>query len=316
MRPDDWHDPDWQAAAHGWITERLEALGTPVTGRVQEVRARPWSVTHRVPTAAGYRWFKANTEDCAYEAALAEALGGWAPDAVLVPLAVDAARGWLLTADHGPTLREALGDADRLGPWVAMLQAYAVLQRTVAPRAATLIAQGVPDQRPAAMPAQLASLLADPAADPGARRARIEAMPFTDWCAELAADGLPASVQHDDLHDDNVFPDGPTGYRFFDWGDASVGHPFGTLLVTLRSYDGADTAARHRLRDAYLEVWSDLASPVELRRSAELACRVGPVSRALAWRRCLRNAAMPLDDGVRTAVADWLGELTATPPTA
>ena len=309
MRDNDWHDPVWRRTAHDWITSRLAALGSPVTGAIEEVRVRPWSVTHRAPTAAGPRWFKANTMGCAYEAGLAGALAGWAPGAVLEPLAVDPARGWLLTADHGRTLRETLGDGERLGAWVAMLQAYAVLQRTVAPHGPDMIALGVPDLRPAAMPAQLASLLADPrvAADLGDRRARV---PFDDWCAELAADGLPASVQHDDLHDDNVFADG----RFFDWGDASVGHPFGSLLVTLRSFGGSP-AERIRLRDAYLEVWGDLAGPAELLRSAELACRVGPVSRALAWQRCLRDAAMPLDDDVRTAVADWLAELSAPLPT-
>jgi hypothetical protein len=72
--------------------------------------ARPWSVTHRVPTASGPVWFKANTMDCAYEAVLAEALARSRPDAVLEPLAVDAERGWMLTADAGTTLR-ALRDA-------------------------------------------------------------------------------------------------------------------------------------------------------------------------------------------------------------
>ena len=46
----------------------------------------------------------------------------------------------------------------------------------------------------------------------------------------MAASAVPMRLQHDDLHDGNVFADG----RVFDWGDASVGHPFGVLLVTSR----------------------------------------------------------------------------------
>lgn len=128
-------------------------------------------MTHRVATAAGSRWFKANTMDCAYEAALADALGRWHPGAVLGPLAVDAERGWPPTP---------------------------------------------------------------------ARR-----------CARRAA--------HDDLTDANVFPDGPTGFRFFDWGDASVSHPFGTQLAAISSaawFLGLDTG------DAALPVADDFRTAV------------------------------------------------------
>jgi hypothetical protein len=34
------------------------------------------------------------------------------------------------------------------------------------------------------------------------------------------------------------------------------------------------------------------------------------VSRALSWRRSLHRSALPLDDDVRTAPAEWLAELT------
>jgi hypothetical protein len=275
-------------------------------------------VTHRVGTASGVRWFKANTGECRYEAALAAALGGWVPGAVLAPLAVDAERGWLLTADAGRTLREALGDAPagrRVAAWAEMLRAYAVLQRSVAHRAERLVTLGVPDLRPSLMPGQLAALLADPQVRDGlgtSRAAAVEAVApaFGAWCEELASDGVPPSLQHDDLTDANVFP----GNRFFDWGDASVAHPFGSLLVALSFAAhvlglGSEAPELRRLRDAYLEPWSDLAAPRDLRRSVTLACRVTRVSRALAWRRALRDPAIPVDDDFRTAVPDWLAEL-------
>jgi hypothetical protein len=271
-------------------------------------------VTHRVPTAAGPRWFKANITGCAYEAGLAEALARWLPGRVLEPLAVDAARGWLLTADAGPTLRETL-TAGRLEAWAEMLRSYAVLQRTVVPRQAELLALGVPDARPSLMPAHLRALLSDPGVRADLGPARLDAVEavapaFDTWCAELAADGIPPSLQHDDLTDSNVFAD----HRFFDWGDASVAHPFGSLLVAL-SYaahvlglrPGAPQLAV--LRDAYLTPWSDVAPLPELHRSVSLACRVTRVSRALAWQRALRDATLPVSDDVRTAVPDWLAEL-------
>ncbi|MFC4070493.1 phosphotransferase [Actinoplanes subglobosus] len=311
MRDNDWNDPAWRDAAHGWVRGRLDALGTPVTGEIEEVRVRPWSVTHRAPTADGTRWFKANITACRYEAGLAAELARIVPGTTLAPLAVDVGQGWLLTADAGPTLRDTLTVDDRITTWTAMLQAYAVLQRATVAHVDRLHALGVPDQRVSALPGLLAGLLADP----DLRAAVNPAVPaladeFAGWCAELAADGVPAALQHDDLHDNNVFAD----LRFFDWGDASTGHPFGTLLVTLNvMHDALDPAERPaviaRLRDAYLEPWTDLADRATLRRSATLACRVTRVSRALSWRRALTGAAVPVDDGFRTAPAAWLDEL-------
>jgi Ser/Thr protein kinase RdoA (MazF antagonist) len=121
-------------------------------------------------------------------------------------------------------------------------------------------------------------------------RARLDAaLPtFEAMCRELAAHGIRKTVQHDDLHDGQVFVRGER-YLFFDWGDACVSHPFHTLTVTLRA-----TAARldlapggrelQRLRDAYLEPFGDL------REAADLAYRTGTVARTLAWDRYVRAA--------------------------
>ncbi|MBU2662550.1 aminoglycoside phosphotransferase family protein [Actinoplanes bogorensis] len=302
MRANDWHDPQWQAQAHSWIRDTLDGLNSPVIGEIEETRVRPWSVTHRATTAAGIRWFKANTRACAYEAGLAKALAGWIPQSVLTPLAVDENRGWLLTADCGPTLRETRpGDLPAVRE---MLQAYAVLQRTLAPKAPEMTAIGVPDMRPSVLPERLATLLSEEPVD-----GEVDVTAYGKWCAELAADGVPASLQHDDLHDDNVFP----GNRFFDWGDAAVAHPFGCLLVALSSIDATESETR-MLRDAYLEVWSDLAPAETLRRSATLACRTARVPKAAAWQRAVRDAALPVEDDFRTAAAYYLAEIGQPTP--
>jgi hypothetical protein len=322
VRANAWDDPRWQASAHAWVTERLTEHGTPPTGPIEEVRVRPWSVTHRAPTSAGVAWFKANTPGCAYEAGLSASLAAWAPGRVLAPLAVDASRGWLLTSDAGPTLREVIAKDRLLPTWAAMLQSYAALQRDLAAHTPEMLAQGVPDHRAELLPARLTGLLADPQvqADLGPdRRAAVDkvAPDFADWCAELSAGPIPATLQHDDLTDANVFPAGD-GYRFFDWGDSSVAHPFGSLLVAigfaaylLELEPGAPELGR--LRDAYLEPWSDLAGPAGLRRAASLACRVTRVSKALAWQRALHDPAIPVDPDFGTAVADWLSELPEPP---
>jgi len=81
--------------------------------------------------------------------------------------------------------------------------------------------------------------------------------------------------------------------RFYDWGDSVVAHPFASMLLGLGMLHlqlgvGPDDPAVTRPRDAYLEVFGDLASHAELVEELELACQVGKVGRALSWHRALR----------------------------
>lgn len=316
----DWLDPDWQAESRDWVARRLAGLGRPATGPLTPVRVRPWSVVMRTTTTAGFAWFKATSTGARYEASLVEALATMAPDAVLTALAVDTRRGWLLTADAGPTVRDTLGERPEPGQWAGLLTAYAELQLRLQPYADDLLALGVPDLRPARMPAVLAGLLDDPPVRTGLGAQRLAAVrglapAYADWCAELAADGIGASLQHDDLSDGNVFPAGD-GYRFFDWGDACVAHPFASLLVALsvvghRCGLPPRDPALLRLRDAYLRPWAQGHDRARLERSCRLATRVARVGRALAWQRALHGPGLAPEDDHRSAVWEWLGELPA-----
>ncbi len=129
---------------------------------------------------------------------------------------------------------------------------------------------------------------------------------------ELAATGVPASIQHDDLHGGNILV-GPDGDRFYDWGDGVIAHPFSTLTATFNSiayHTGrtADDPAFGRLLDAYLEAWTDLAPHGDLVRSAALARDLGCVGRSFAWERALLDLEPDEMDGHGDAVAGWLVE--------
>lgn len=319
-----WLDPAWRSAAMAWVENELARLGRSIVGPVEQPHLRPWSTALSVPTDdGGTVWFKAAGPGNAYEAALLERLASWGTRAIVVPLAVDADRGWILLPDGGTRLRDTLDGGPGLEPWTRILGEWANLQRALAPRAGDLLAAGVPDRRPTAMSDQLAALIDDPLAGLApADRARLHALEpaFAAWSEELEASGVAASLQHDDLHDGNVFV-GQDGDRFFDWGDASVAHPFGTLLVTFRSIgsrglgDGAsERLALMRLRDAYLEPWTDRHTLAELAAIVPLAMRVAIVGRALSWRRAL--AGIPADDHGEWsgAIGDWLLELFEPTP--
>ncbi|MEV4654443.1 aminoglycoside phosphotransferase family protein [Micromonospora sp. NPDC049301] len=325
-RAPDWSREQWQVRARSWVDEQLGRSDRRVTGPV-EPRVRPWSLVWRVPTDGGPVWFKANNPGTVHEAVLIAALAGLAPERVLTPIAVDLVRGWSLLPDGGESLRDVLGRDPDLTHWERALPGYAALQLATAPRADELVALGVPDHRPEVLAGLLAELLDDRGSlriggenglSPETyERLRAELPAYAERCQRLADIGIPATVQHDDLHDGNLFA-GSTGYRYFDWGDASVAHPFGTLLVTLRSIRyaaelSADDARLARLRDAYLEAWTGRYDRRTLVEAADLAMKLGAVSRSLSWRRALDT-----DDPARAeyaeAVPGWLAELFEPSP--
>ena len=269
---------------------------------------------------------------CGHEPALAAALGEWAPDHVLVPLAVHEERRLLLLPDGGQTLRAAVG-AGSVEGWQAMLRDYAELQVELIPHAAQMVALGVPDARPDRLPELATELLADdeallldrPDGLTSERRARIVAdlARYRESCRRLAEFGIPPTLQHDDLHDANVFV-GAGRHRFFDWGDAVVSHPFVTLLVSLRVAQRALEVPNGTRSSSGCATPTSTpgATTAACRRSAEqadLALTVGPLQRALTWRRILRGVhraeRAEWQDSVPGWTAEYLepGTLTAQP---
>ncbi|MEU5539818.1 phosphotransferase [Streptomyces sp. NPDC020362] len=283
-----WDQESWRTAALDWVHGRLAVHGLRATGPLQ-VRLRPWSVLVRVPVAGrGAVWFKANPPASGFEGALTAALARWVPEHVLEPLAVDAERGWSLLPDGGDLFRTVL-ERGRVEPraWESLLSQYASMQRALVPHAREIVRLGVPSARAPELPEVFDKLLAQNAALRPEERARLEALRprLVDWCTELAASGVPDSLDHSDLHDGQLFNPEPGRYTFFDWGDAAVSHPFCSLQVTARRACGRyGPEVLPRLRDAYLEPWTGAGrTAAELRRAVRLAWRLSALGRARAW---------------------------------
>jgi hypothetical protein len=179
--------------------------------------------------------------------------------------------------------------------WLAALPSYAELQRGETPHADDHLAHGVPDLRVATMPARYEDLLAYdlPLEREEIGRLRVFASRFVELCDELADSDVPESIQHDDLHANNLYLHRQR-YRVLDWGDASISHPFASLVVTFRfleEVDGLtpDDAWFSRLRDAYLEPWGRGLAEV-----FALATRVGAFAHAIAWAR--QRDALPSEE--------------------
>ena len=296
-----WHSGEFREELTAWVTD---VVGAPTS--LEPIRDVPWSTVWRADTPDGVFYAKQNTPPQGFEAELMGALAEIAPTRVVSVAAVDAQRGLLLTPDHGVVLGEAAGDlspdeAVELASRVA--SAGASLQREVAPHAERLVGAGLVPLGPrdavsyaARRVEEFARLpVGDPRAISAEAAARVEAfLPgLTDQCEQLTAVGLPLTLQHNDLHQHNVFEvDGEL--RFFDFGDALLSDPLAALWVPLgglahRLSCGLDDPRVQRVADAALEHWTDLATLNELRTVLPAALRLGRLGRCESWIRCLAS---------------------------
>lgn len=283
----DWTDSAWVAHAHEWICERLRERGIAVVGTIDQVHVYPWSTVMRAPTDNGDMFFKANAPELRHEAHLVSVLSAKRPDCVPPLLAADLELGWMLMSDAGTPLREIVQRDRDLSPWLEILPLYAGLQRDVAGDADDLVSLGVPDLRLATLASKVERFLETVDVPPDERRRLAAALPrIDDMCAELAGYGVPETIQHDDLHDGQVFArDGR--YRFLDWGDACVSHPFFTLSVTLEGQlawgldDVQGSVDVRPFRDAYLTPYARDFEQQGLVAASDVAIRLGWLCRAV-----------------------------------
>lgn len=316
-REDRWRDQAWLREAHAWIHANLPG---PLAGSIEQPHVYPWSTVLRIPTTDGPLWFKANAELERFEASLVIELAEAAPDLIVELVAVDTDRGWLLMRDAGTSLRE-FGTEEQLERWRAVLPRYAELQLALAPRAQRLLARGVPDERLEGLADRFQRMLGDPelllvgrpdgVSKDELARLRAAVPEVRSTCAELAAAGIPETIQHDDLNDGQVYED-VGRLRILDWADSCVSHPFHTMVVALRSaaiqrglVPGGPELLR--LRDAYLDPFEELASPGDLRGLFDLAYRTGTIGRALAWARSFTRYPEERDDTVAYGLKMFLG---------
>lgn len=319
--------PRWESQA---FRDELESWVAGEVGPVRaltQVKLRFWATVWRAETDNDAWFAKQNCELQRYEAALVEVLADLAPQHVVPVTATDVVRGLLLTPDQGAAVSET-AHGDDLAVWERIVAAAAVLQRQVAPHVGRLEAVGltrlVAGDAPAYVEMRLDELAARPAGDPlrlGPDEAAAVAahLPVVRaWADQVAALGLPVTLNHNDVHDNNVFAVGDE-LRFFDFGDAMLTDPLSVLLVPLhmladRLGGDPDDARLLRVADAALEVWSDLAPMRELRDALPAALQLGRLARMESWVRCCTCA----DDA---ELAEWgesvpqsLAKLVLDPP--
>jgi hypothetical protein len=314
-----WATAEFRERLRSWC----ESVVGPVTAMRQH-KLRGWATVWQVQTADGVWFAKQNCPGQEVEVPLMALLARVAPERV-VP--VEAARdGFLLTPDQGEVFYDTAGGD--LENWVRLTRDAALLQRELVDHLDELLDLGMTRLRPEESPDYLAARVEQYAAlgaeDPRrlspevADRLRAHLPVVRRWAEEVAALGLPLTLNHNDLHENNVF-DVEGRLRFFDFGDSLVTEPLGVLLIPLNilgeklAADGDDPRL-WRVADAALEVWSDLVPIAELRAALPAALSLGRLGRVESWVRVLPS----LDDEELVTwghvASAWLGTLDAAPP--
>ena len=299
-----WQNPNWQKQAHDWIRAVAEHHSIRVIDDIEQPHIYPWSTVMRVPTSEGTLFFKATAAETVYESALTQLLTNLYPDCMPELLAVEPLRGWMLMRDGGEPLRASIRPTQDIKPWEPVITRYAELQFGLTDHVSDILALGIPDHRLAVLPALYIQLLADEESlmldqEKGLTSAEFQLIQiltprFEQICAELASFGIPESLNHGDFHDGNILlKDEPLKNRritFFDWGDASVTHPFVSLRtffvsieIALNLDDYSFTPEMSALLDRYLEPWRRFASKDALLTAYRLSKPVASIVKALAW---------------------------------
>jgi len=289
-----WSTPVWREEATAWLDQTLAEVGLERISSVAQPHLEPWSTVLSADTSGGRVWLKAMVPGTAFEIEIYDLLVRIDPEHVLHPIASNRDRGWLLLPDGGPSLADRLEGTELVAAMMVALPQYASLQRAISPSAQVLIETGLSDLRTEGLASRYRTALAGLEGEPFADRLVGLEAEYVAWCDTVSGSPLPPTIDHNDLHPWNILGIGsspagdPRRAVFYDWGDSVVAHPLGSAHVPIsrvRKMVGLELEHPDalRMRDAYLEVFTDLAPGRHLVELFDASCRLAKATRAVIW---------------------------------
>jgi Phosphotransferase enzyme family len=305
-----WARRGWFAQAQAWIATHLERLDYVFVPPLTQVRNWGISCVLRVRTFTGGLYLKAASTRplFAREAVVVQELATRYPAHMPLPVAMDQHQNWLLLADVGPDLRSTPDSQ----VWAEALYTFGRLQRAAVTQVDDLLGLGCRDRRLETMLAHLETLVQDAEvavqlqADEQVRLRHL--MPrLTAMCRALADYRVPYTLVHGDLHPGNIARHQGT-YRFFDWTDACIAHPFFDVLPMLleaQALPDAASACAHML-ESYLELWTAYESLERLRQVWALAQPLGALHQAISYAHIVAGLEATAKHEVAWGIPYWL----------
>jgi hypothetical protein len=276
-----WLRAGWSDEVETWVRAELGARGIALTSSPELVTTRFVGRVLRLETSAGRMYFKAASHVFCREVVIAVEVAAWQAAHVPRLVAADVTRRWMVTRDvSGPTLAEV----DAVEAWEEVVRACARLQKESIQGLAEGSLSSLYDWRPETVAGGLEGLMEelewlqegydDPLSPDEAAALRAGMPRLREMCLEVARGGVPATLEHHDLHPGNVRISGGTPV-FLDWAWSSVTHPFLSLcsLVPEGVLPAGVRPARERLVRAYFEEWKEYGSPDALAAVFDLVDR-------------------------------------------
>ena len=298
---------DAESDCVAWGERQLYRVGDTSPVATTLVKRRAWSTVWKLERPSGRFYLKEAAPGFDVEAPLLAALCSWRPASIVELVAVDTTRGWVLTRDAGRMLHDVMFDDPEGGRarLTAMLMAYAGIQADCQQHDAPPFVHMLEDRSPAAMPHSFATVVADDAllraggASSGDFAERNRWLRRVDQlCRELAALGLPVTLEHGDLHTSNIMISVDGTPRIADWGDACWATPLHALAMCLD-----DIAGRHKiahddpwfaqLTKTYFDTLRISGTVGDCHRALAVARALAPASGVLQWSRGVDR--MPAD---------------------
>ena len=292
----DWYLPGWFQSATEWTTEQCSGLGIELIAPVEQFHKSQRSSVLRARTSRSFVYMKAVPEMFEHELPLTQALSEQFPQLLPEVLAMDAQRSWLLMDDCGD---DDLGSYEDLAVWQAVLESYSRVQVDLTNQTNRLFTLGCPDWGLEHLADSIDGLLTDtsamlPDTPWGLTTAEIDnlqnrASEFKDACGGLLDYSVPHTLEHGDFGYWQVIVSGDR-YRFIDWSDSSVSHPFFSmwfLIEELRYGAPKLVASSEKLRDAYLKAWTDFEPMERLVEAFELARPLASLHQASKYRQTI-----------------------------
>lgn len=284
----------WAAEAVVWLLEYNHLHAQGGIKKIVLIKERPWSTVWRVEFTQSISYFKACDSGGFFEPMLLNFLSSLNCPFLPQIQAAEFSNKWLLLADAGQSLREeSLGEA-QIQTISTLLIEYAKLQISSIEHLSKFLTFRVPDRRLYGLPSLVQDIFKHPLLtdylDPEdlqrLHQAATNKLPaFEKLCAELDKRPFSQSLDHGDLHLGNmIIKDNVV--QLCDWGDASITHPFCSLMVLFEMlFENNKDPRVHRwqetLRDAYLKPWQSIWSGQSLRIDFEKAREVAQVIRLL-----------------------------------
>lgn len=290
-------------AIHDWAVTALNEQGMTATRAPDLVRAMPWSQVWRLPTAQGDVFLKHMGSLFAHEPRILRFLSETLHAPVPTIVADNPALQCFLMRDAGLPLRPLLLSDYQPELIAQALQTCARIQQQTLPHIETLLQLGAMDWRLQRLPDLFVGLLDNQrlmtaeGINDAERASFLNCVPqLRAVCDELAACGIPETLEHGDFHDNNIMlKNGAVIIN--DWGDASISHPFFSLSSLLESAGRnhkllPDDARTALFTATYLECWSGFALPAQLAKALALAQIIRPVQFSINYSRLAQNAAL------------------------